>query len=84
MAGYWKDPYAYDVYLRNSSFLADLNNERLIKNPIYKKRITTLKTMMLLHSTVDDVRAALSCGLRRVSRPVLSLGSLTLGPRSYR
>ncbi|EDQ85646.1 uncharacterized protein MONBRDRAFT_34173 [Monosiga brevicollis MX1] len=55
LAQYWRDPYALDLYRSNSSFLADLNNERPEKNETYKKHITSLKSMMLLHSTVDEV-----------------------------
>jgi palmitoyl-protein thioesterase len=62
LPGYWKDPYSYNLYLEKSSFLADLNNERLAKNATYKKRLTSVKNMMLLHSTEDEVIGPPSSG----------------------
>jgi palmitoyl-protein thioesterase len=52
-AGYWRDTYQLDTYLAKSVFLADINNERDVKNSTYKERITSLNTMVLLYSTID-------------------------------
>jgi len=54
-AAYWKDPYNYTTYLNMSIFLADLNNERDIKNSTYKSNILSLNTMALEDSTADDI-----------------------------
>eukprot|EP00049_Salpingoeca_infusionum_P001222 m.46346 g.46346 ORF g.46346 m.46346 type:complete len:286 (-) comp10918_c0_seq1:1052-1909(-) len=55
LSGYWRDPYRLPEYLEKSSFLADINNEREQKNQQYKNNIMSLKTMMLLYSTLDQV-----------------------------
>jgi len=54
-AAYWKDPFLYSEYLQANIFLADINNERTPKNSTYKERLTSLNTLMLLHSTTDEV-----------------------------
>lgn len=55
LAQYWRDPYNLADYLKNSQFLADINNERLVKNKTYADNIKSLKSMMLLYSPVDGV-----------------------------
>jgi len=52
---YWKDPFAYDDYLKFSTFLPDINNERPLKNATYKKNILSLNKMLLIYSEVDEV-----------------------------
>jgi len=54
-AGYWKDPKKYKEYLAKSTFLADLNNERVKKNRSYKEAIKSLKHMALSYSLVDEI-----------------------------
>jgi len=41
-AQYFRDPEDYDRYLENSNFLADINNERVLKNVSYSKNIAKL------------------------------------------
>eukprot|EP00043_Microstomoeca_roanoka_P021174 m.254942 g.254942 ORF g.254942 m.254942 type:complete len:321 (-) comp18889_c0_seq1:111-1073(-) len=55
LAQYWRDPYNLQEYLEKSSFLADMNNERINKNATYKENIMSLKNMVLLYSDVDYV-----------------------------
>ncbi|EGD77142.1 palmitoyl-protein thioesterase 3 [Salpingoeca rosetta] len=55
LAQYWRDPFNIKAYMEKSTFLADLNNERLHKNATYKEHITSLKTMMLIYSKEDFV-----------------------------
>lgn len=63
-AGYWKDPYQYEAYLENSTFLPYLNNE----SPILKtyashgfdflqnrERILSLENFVMIWSGNDDV-----------------------------
>jgi palmitoyl-protein thioesterase len=63
-AGYWKNPYQYDVYITNSSFLPYLNNE----SPYHaeygnhgfnfyqnRERIESLENFVMIWSAVDDV-----------------------------
>jgi len=63
-AGYWKDPYQYESYLANSTFLPYLNNES--PNPdLYgergfnfqqnKERIMSLENFVMIWSDNDDV-----------------------------
>jgi len=53
-AQYWKDPYTIEKYLDKSQFLADLNNERQIKNPVYRERIASLNAFIMSYSTEDS------------------------------
>ncbi|KAK0714544.1 Alpha/Beta hydrolase protein [Lasiosphaeris hirsuta] len=46
-AQYYRDPAQYDKYLEFSNFLADINNERPIKNAEYKKNIGLLENLVL-------------------------------------
>jgi len=55
-AGYWKDPLHYDTYLKKCMFLPYINNE--IDHPdaqIFKNNICSLKKMILVQSTREDV-----------------------------
>jgi len=54
-AQYWKDSYNMADYLNYSTFLADINNERQLKNQTYRKNIMGLNNMVLLYSTVDTI-----------------------------
>lgn len=63
-AGYWKDPYQYDAYITNSSFLPYLNNEspnhaeygyygfHFYQN---RERIESLDNFVMIWSAADDV-----------------------------
>lgn len=63
-AGYWKDPYQYEAYLANSTFLPWLNNEspqleaygyhgfNFYQN---RKRILSLDNFVMIWSAADDV-----------------------------
>ena len=52
---YWKDPYDLDLYMEKSTFLADLENCRPDKNPLYKENIGGLNKLILIYSSRDDV-----------------------------
>lgn len=54
-ASYWKDPFNYDHYIDYNSFLADINNEKLVKNATYKQNLVSLNTYTLLYSTIDEI-----------------------------
>ncbi|KAL1986090.1 hypothetical protein VTN96DRAFT_6987 [Rasamsonia emersonii] len=41
-AQYFRDPEELDAYLEHSNFLADINNEREVKNPYYKNNLMSL------------------------------------------
>ncbi|TAQ89939.1 hypothetical protein B7494_g1716 [Chlorociboria aeruginascens] len=46
-AQYFRDPNQYEEYLENSNFLADINNERELKNPKYKANLETLERFVM-------------------------------------
>ena len=54
---YWRDPHQLDGYLNESSFLADLNNERPLKNDSYRHALLSLNAMVLLRFEDDDIIA---------------------------
>lgn len=63
-AGYWKDPYQWDVYLANSTFLPYLNNESPDMNAYAargfdfhqnRERILSLDNFVMIWSANDDV-----------------------------
>lgn len=54
-AGYYKDRYSLEEYVKYSSFLADLNNEKENKNEKYKKRFSDLQKVLLIKNSDDTV-----------------------------
>ncbi|KAI0899932.1 alpha/beta-hydrolase [Annulohypoxylon nitens] len=46
-AQYFRDPADLDNYLENSNFLADINNERTVKNETYAKNIASLENFVM-------------------------------------
>ena len=54
-ANYWRDPTKLDVYLANSGFLADINNEREKKNASYATRLARLEHFVLVYSSSDSI-----------------------------
>lgn len=56
-AGYWKDPFRYGLYLNNSSYLADLNNEHKHFNLLIEQRenMLKLKNFVMIWSQEDDI-----------------------------
>jgi palmitoyl-protein thioesterase len=46
-AQYFRDPNQYDSYLEFSNFLADINNERALKNQTYKKNLEKLERFIM-------------------------------------
>ena len=53
-AQYYRDPEEMDEYLENSNFLADVNNEREVKNTTYKENMKKLD-MFAMYMFSDDV-----------------------------
>jgi palmitoyl-protein thioesterase len=47
-AQYYRDPADYDQYLEHSNFLADINNERELKNLTYKANIAKLVNFVMV------------------------------------
>ncbi|KAI0442146.1 palmitoyl-protein thioesterase 1 [Xylaria telfairii] len=46
-AQYFRDPADLDSYLAHSNFLADINNERAVKNPAYARNLAALDNLVL-------------------------------------
>ena len=46
-AQYFRDPLQYDDYLEHSNFLADINNERALKNETYKENLKKLEKFVM-------------------------------------
>lgn len=46
-AQYFRNPESLDEYLENSNFLADINNEREVKNETYKTNLKKLKKFVM-------------------------------------
>jgi len=46
-AQYFRNPNEYDSYLLYSNFLADINNERVLKNETYKKNLAKLEKFVM-------------------------------------
>ena len=54
-SNYWRDPTKLDMYRANSGFLADINNERDVKNASYAERLARLSHFVLVYSTADTI-----------------------------
>ena len=52
-AQYYRDPEDYEQYLENSNYLADINNERAVKNPLYRKNLASLVNFVMFMFTED-------------------------------
>ena len=46
-AQYFRDPNQMESYLESSNFLADINNERALKNKTYKENLSKLERFVL-------------------------------------
>ena len=54
-AQYWKALDPPGAYLEHSAFLADINNERPVKNPQYALNLATLERLVLIRFTEDKM-----------------------------
>ncbi|RDW67329.1 palmitoyl-protein thioesterase family protein [Aspergillus mulundensis] len=54
-AQYFRDPVELDEYLENSNFLADVNNERVLKNVTYKKNLSSLNRFAMFMFEDDTI-----------------------------
>lgn len=52
---YWKDPSDQATYLKESRFLADVNNEKETKNAQYKKNIVNLDMYVMIEALWDTM-----------------------------
>lgn len=54
-AQYFRDPEELDAYLAHSNFLADINNEREVKNDSYRERLETVNRFAMFMFEDDTV-----------------------------
>ncbi|KAL3496763.1 palmitoyl-protein thioesterase precursor [Aspergillus germanicus] len=54
-AQYFRDPAELDEYLENSNFLADINNERVLKNTTYKSNLSKLNRLAMFMFEDDKI-----------------------------
>ncbi|KAL4915809.1 Alpha/Beta hydrolase protein [Aspergillus aurantiobrunneus] len=54
-AQYFRDPADLDAYLENSNFLADVNNERVVKNATYKENLSRLNRFAMFMFEDDKI-----------------------------
>ena len=62
VAGYWRDPYHLDKYMKRCRFLPDINNELPVQNQTYKMNILKLNAFVMTYSDVDEIVAPISSG----------------------
>lgn len=55
VAGYWRDPYHLEKYMKDCLFLPDINNELPVTNATYKENILKLNTFAMTYSDVDEI-----------------------------
>ena len=53
-AQYFRDPLQYEQYLESSNFLADINNERVLKNQTYKENMEKLEQFVMYMFEDDE------------------------------
>lgn len=53
-AQYFKDPHKMDEYLSASTFLADINNERQVKNDTYIQNLASLQNFVMFMFEQDE------------------------------
>ena len=63
---YWHDPIHFDQYLEKSQFIADINNERPMKNETYKENLVKLENLVLVKNSDVSVCIALTYLIRKV------------------
>ena len=63
---YWHDPIHFDQYLEKSQFIADINNERPMKNETYKENLIKLENLVLVKNLDVSVCIALTYIIRKV------------------
>jgi palmitoyl-protein thioesterase len=61
-AQYFRDPNQYEQYIENSNFLADINNERELKNQKYKKNLEKLESFVMYLFEDDETVVPMESG----------------------
>lgn len=55
VAGYWRDPYQLDKYMKRCRFLPDINNELPTRNETYRMNMLKLNAFVMTYSDVDEI-----------------------------
>jgi palmitoyl-protein thioesterase len=53
-AQYWNDPWDHQLHIKASNFLADINNERSVKNETYKQNLMSLELFAMVKFLQDS------------------------------
>ena len=75
VSNYWRDPFRYTTYLKNSSYLSKLNNEnqspsRKVEETKYKDNMLKLANFVMIWSARDDVLKPPESGKFSMYEPV--------------
>ena len=54
-AQYWHDPLHFQTYVEKSLFIAEINNEKAVKNESYAVNLATLENFVLVKHTEDGM-----------------------------
>merc|ERR1719187_135279 len=54
-AQYWHDPLQFDTYVEKSQFIADINNERPLKNASYAVNLASLENFVMVKHNQDSM-----------------------------
>ena len=52
-AQYWHDPLQFDTYVEKSKFIAEINNEKAVKNESYAVNLNKLKNFIVIKHNQD-------------------------------
>jgi palmitoyl-protein thioesterase len=55
VANYWRDPSKLNQYDTNCHFLPDINNERGVRNEIYRQNMIRLNAFVMTLSDIDEI-----------------------------
>merc|ERR1712168_1000902 len=54
-AQYWHDPLHFDTYVEKSQFIAEINNEKAVKNESYAVNLASLKNFVMVKHNQDSM-----------------------------
>merc|ERR1712236_50157 len=54
-AQYWHDPLHFDTYVEKSKFIAEINNEKDVKNASYAINLSSLENFVMVKNTEDSM-----------------------------
>lgn len=55
IAGFWRDPFQLENYVKRCHFLPDINNEREVRNETYRENMLKLNAFVMTYSDIDEV-----------------------------